>query len=206
MGASINNIMLSLTVFRALKRARLPIATFALAYVVSSSAGIIMVHTGNQFAINMRDNIVATSQNSTILVAYRSGNRLGAAFLDFASNLFLGAVTQTVGGLGVIFPYPVAAYRGWVGGIVSIDGNHASRLASPSEAAYYISVMVLQLIPYSLAGGAGVNLGLAYLRPPPYYKGDRWFGIPKEAVLDALRIYILVIPLFLAASLIEFLT
>jgi hypothetical protein len=37
-----------------------------------------------------------------------------AALLDFERNLLLGAVTQTVGRLAVILPYPTAAYRGWV--------------------------------------------------------------------------------------------
>jgi uncharacterized membrane protein SpoIIM required for sporulation len=66
--------------------------------------------------------------------------------------------------------------------------------------------MILQLIPYSLAGGAGVNLGWAYLRPSPYYVGKKWLGFPKEAVLDVFRIYIVIVPLFLVASLVEFLT
>ncbi len=65
--------------------------------------------------------------------------------------------------------------------------------------------LILQLVPYSLAGGAGVNLGIAYLRPRPFYQGDKWQGIPKEAIRDAFRIYLLVAPLFLAASLWEFL-
>jgi hypothetical protein len=131
---------------------------------------------------------------------------LNAAFLDFGSNLLLGAVPQTLGGLGVVFPYPLTAYRGWIGGIVSVDANHHSRLSNFDDARYYVSVMVLQLVPYSLAGGAGVNLGWALWRPAPYYNGRKWFGVPKEAVLDVLRIYVIVVPLFLFASLVEFLT
>ena len=65
--------------------------------------------------------------------------------------------------------------------------------------------LILQLIPYSLAGGAGVNLGIAYLRPPPIYQGDKWYGLPKEALRDVLRLYLLVVPLFFVASLWEFL-
>jgi uncharacterized membrane protein SpoIIM required for sporulation len=61
------------------------------------------------------------------------------------------------------------------------------------------------LIPYSISGGAGVNLGVAFLWPRPAYQGERWLGLPKEAVRDLLRIYVLVIPLFLVASLWEFL-
>ncbi len=64
---------------------------------------------------------------------------------------------------------------------------------------------MLQLVPYSLAGGVGVNLGLANLRPRPVYQGARWLGLPREALLDVLRVYLLVVPLFLIASLWEFL-
>jgi hypothetical protein len=179
--------------------------TVALVYAVSVIVGAVMVHSGNQFAVSTRDNVVSSAQNSTILVAYRSGNRLGAAFLDFGSNLLLGAAPQTLGGLGVLPPYVLAAYRGWIGGIVSIDSNHKSRLANPDSARYYASVLVLQLIPYSLTGGAGVNLGWAYLRPALHYRGDKWLGLPKEAILDVFRIYALSVPLFFVASLVEFL-
>ena len=138
-------------------------------------------------------------------IALQEGAPLKAALLDFARNLLLGAVPDTVGGLAVVFPYGTAAYRGWVGGIVSVDSAHVSRLADPREAIYYIVTLILQLIPYSLAGGIGVNLGLAYLRPRPWYQGDKWYIFPKEAVLDTLRVYILIVPLFLVASLWEFL-
>lgn len=115
-------------------------------------------------------------------------------------------VPSTLGGLAVILPYPVAAYRGWVGGIVSVNADHVSRLLDPSSAMYYIAVIILQILPYSLAGGAGVNMGIAYFRPKPFYTGKKWFGIPVEAIKDAAKIYVLVIPLFLLASLVEFLT
>ncbi len=75
-------------------------------------------------------------------------------------------------------------------------------------AMYYLSVMLLQLLPYSLAGGAGVRLGLAFLRPTSrfgYPGSARWLGLPAEGVRDVLRIYALVVPLFLVASLVEFL-
>jgi len=194
------------SIYHALCRARIAIITIALVYFVSVLVGIGMVNSGNQFALSTRDSVVGSAQKSSILVLYNSGNRLGAAFLDFGSNLLLGAVPQTVGGLAIVIPYPLAAYSGWIGGIVSVDSNHTSRLANTDAARYYISVMVLQLIPYSLAGGAGVNLGWAYLRPSPYYLGKKWLGLPKEAVLDVFRIYIVIVPLFLVASLVEFLT
>ena len=101
---------------------------------------------------------------------------------------------NTLGGLGVVFPYPLVAFRGWVGGIVSVNDAHVSRLATFDGGAYYLITLVLQLVPYSLSTGAGVNLGLSLWRKQPYYEGEKWLGFPKEAVLDVLRIYAIVIP------------
>lgn len=163
-----------------------------------------MVHTGNPFALRYGDNLVAQAHaNDPASLALARGDRLNAELSDFGRNL-LGAGADTVGGLGVVFPYPFAAYRGWVGGIVSVDRSHNSRLAEPAEAIYYILTLILQLIPYSLAGGAGVNLGMAYYRPSLAYRGVRWLGFPKEAIRDVFRIYTLVVPLFFVASLWEF--
>lgn len=162
-----------------------------------------MVHAGNVFAITYRDNIVSTAQSSPIIIAFRQNDRLGAAVLDFGGNLF-SAFGTTLGGLGDIAPYPIIAYRGWIGGIVSINSSHVSRLADPPEAVYYLTTLVLQLIPYTLSGGAGVNLGLAFIRPKSCYQGGKWLGIPKEAIRDVLWIYLLVVPLFLLASVWEF--
>lgn len=73
------------------------------------------------------------------------------------------------------------------------------------ERRYYLTVIFLQLVPYILAGGAGVNLGMARVRPIGHYAGLKWFGVPREAFRDAGRIYLLVIPLFALASAYEFL-
>lgn len=195
------------TVRRAVYRARLSILSIAATYAIAVFAGTIMAHTGNAFALNTRDAIVGKAQTSDpSLLALQHDNRLRAAVLDFGSNLFLGAVPNTIEGIAVIFPYPLVAYRGWVGGIVSVDGEHRSRFTDPREAIYYLVTLILQLIPYSLAGGAGVHLGVANLRLPSYYRHEvRLFTLPHDAVMDVLRIYALVVPLFLIASLWEFL-
>jgi uncharacterized membrane protein SpoIIM required for sporulation len=125
------------------------------------------------------------------------------AVLDFLGNLYV-TIANTLGGLGVLLPYPIIAYRGWIGGIVSIDSSHVSRFAETREAVYYLVTLTLQLIPYVLAGGAGVNMGLAYFSPRAFYQGDKWLGIPKEAIRDTLRIYLIVVPLLFVASLWEF--
>jgi uncharacterized membrane protein SpoIIM required for sporulation len=193
-------------ILRALVRARVAILAMALTYVLSVVVGAVMVHTGNAFALTYRDDLVAQARASDpAAIALREGDRLRAALLDFGRNLLLGAVPKTVAGVSVLVPFPLAAHQGWVGGIVSVDSTHASRLARPDEARYYLLTLALQLLPYSLAVGAGVNLGLAYFRPRPYYQGARWWGLPAEAVRDVLRIYVLVVPLFLVASLWEFL-
>ena len=191
------------TVTRAFCRVRIPILTIALTYAVSVAVRMIMVHAGNTIALNTRDQIVSGAQSGPILTALNQNNRLLAGLLDFVGNLF-GAVSTTIAGLGVVFIYPIVAYRGWIGGIVSIDGAHLSRLADAREAAYYLITLVLQLVPYSISGGAGVNMGLAYLKPKSCYQGNQWLGIPAEAVRDVLRIYLVAAPLFLLASLWEF--
>jgi len=167
-----------------------------------------MVHTGNPFALTYRDQLVnrAVQQNPASVAANR-GDNLQAALWDFSGNLVIGAVPQTVMGFGIIFAYPSVAYQGWVGGIVSVRSDHTSRLDDPRSAVYYLLTLLLQVIPYSLAVGAGVNVGVALFRPPRYYQSEEWLGLfPKEALRDAGRVYLLVIPLFLAASLWEFLS
>lgn len=194
-------------ILRALSRSRIAILTVALTYAISVTIGMAMVHFGNEFALSYRDSLVANARaNDPAAIALREGDKVSAALLDFGRNLLLGAAPETVGGIAVVLPYPLAAYRGWVGGIVSVDDDHTSRLTNPPKATYYISVLILQLIPYSLAGGAGVNLGVAYFRPRPHYQGEKWLGLPKEALRDVLRIYLLVVPLFFVASLWEFLS
>ena len=192
-----------IAVLRALARARFAILTVGVTYLVSVLTGMLMVQSGNRFALAYRDRVVARAQASSITLALDRNERLHAALLDFGANL-VGGLSDTLDGLGVILPYSISAYRGWIGGIVSVDGLHSSRLSDPREATYYLTTLVLQLIPYTLAGGMGVNLGLAFFRPQPDYRGSKWLEIPKEAVRDTFRIYLLIVPLFLLASLWEF--
>ncbi|MGA9399020.1 MAG: stage II sporulation protein M [Anaerolineaceae bacterium] len=192
-----------MAILRALKRARISMLTVGMTYLISIVVGIVMVQTGNQFATSYRDRTVSKAQSSPIIVALDRNDRLEAALLDFRSNL-LGALADTLGGLGVIVPYPIIAYRGWIGGIVSIDSAHVSRLADSKEAMYYLTTLILQIIPYILSGGIGINLGLTFYRPKPYYQGEKWLGMPREAIRDVFWIYLVVIPLFLLASLWEF--
>lgn len=193
------------SVLRAVLRARVAILSIALTYAVSVIIGIMMAQSGNVFALAYRDNLVAQARESDpSSVALQRGDKLSAALSDFGRNLLLSAVPNTVAGVSIVIPYPIVAHQGWVGGIVSVDDAHGSRLANPIEATYYIIVLILQLIPYTLSAGAGINLGLAYLRPRLCYQGDKWLGLPKEAVRDVVRIYLLVVPLFLTASLVEF--
>jgi len=169
---------------------------------------MVMVHAGNTFALTYRAQLVsqAAQQNPAALAASQ-GDNLRAALWDFAGNLVAGAVPKTISGFAIIFPYPWVAHQGWVGGIVSVRGDHTSRLNDPRSAVYYLLTLLLQVIPYSLAVGAGVNVGVALFRPPPYYQDQKWLGVfPKEALRDVGRIYALVIPLFLVASLWEFLS
>src|SRR6187402_1965061 len=151
-----NSILLSI---RHCKKWILTIFTI---YCISCLTGIIMVHSGNTFALSYRDKIVGNaSTNSNVSINYKSGNKFKAAFIDFSENLFIGSIPQTFLGLGVIFPFFTTAYQGWIGGIVSIDSKHQSRLVKTRSALYYFIVLILQFIPYSLTIGSGLALGIA---------------------------------------------
>jgi Stage II sporulation protein M len=190
-------------ILRALSRARLPIVTVAATYLFSVLLGVFMVHSQNHFALAHRDKLVGDAQQSSTLTQRNVRHPFRAAVLDFAGNLVAG-ISSTVSGLCVPLAYPMVAYRGWVGGIVSVDGDHKSRFAHPRTALYYVVVLLMQILPYSLAGGAGVNVGISLFRASVRYSGPRWWIFPLEPLHDAARIYILVVPLFLIASLVEF--
>ena len=196
------------TAFLSVVRARRSILTIACTYALSVIVGIAMVHAGNEFALGYRDQLVNDAvQRNPIAIAANQGYSIRAAFLDFVGNLTLGALPKTISGFAIIPPYPLVAHQGWIGGIVSVRNDHTSRLTNPRSAVYYLLTLTLQVIPYSLAVGAGVNAGVSLFRPQPYYQGEKWFGIfPKEAIRDLMRIYMLVIPLFLVASFWEFLS
>jgi hypothetical protein len=187
-----------------MRRAKTALLSVAVAYVLSLGLGIVMVHSGSPFALTFRDRLVTQAhKTSPILQAFNKGRKATAAALDFAANLGGGGATLLAGywAPGV---YPIVIYRGWIGGIVSIDGRHHSRLATGPEAAYYLLVLILQLLPHTLAAGAGVNLGLARVRATGAYAGAKFLGIPRLAWWDAARIYGLAIPLFMIASSFEF--
>jgi hypothetical protein len=161
-----------------------------------------MARSGNEFALSYRDQLVGKAQSGSVLT---QESPLRMALADFRGNL-IGASADALGGLGVVFPFPLIVYRGWVGGIVSVDGAHVSRLAHPASAAYYLSVLLLQLTGYTLAAGAGISAGLSMWRVRTEYAGKKWFGIPQEAIRDLVRIYVLVVPILLIASFWEFLS
>jgi hypothetical protein len=196
------------SVKRAVVRAKAPVAWMALTYALGVAAGAVMVHQHNSFALGFRDRLVGHAvETSPILLNLEKGFPVRAALLDFGANLGLGAAPSTMMGLSVAMPFPLAAFRGWVGGVVSVDDAHQSRLAG-REGLYYWTVLILQLIPYSLAGGAGVRLGLGFLLPRSrwgYAGSKKWLTIPADGVRDVGRMYVLIAPLFLVASLVEFL-
>jgi hypothetical protein len=198
-------VRIVLASLRAIGRARMAILSVAVVYVLSVAVGIGMATVGNAYALDRRDAIVASAQSGDILVAYRNGDRLRAALLDFAANLGLGGVPSTVLGISVVGAYPVFAYRGWVGGIVSVDAQHRSRLASPNTARYYLVTLVLQLIPYSIAGGIGVRLGIGAWRDRRGLSRPSVLGLRTDRLRDAALAYVVIAPLFLLASLWEFL-
>jgi Stage II sporulation protein M len=183
------------------------ILSVVLTYVVSVVIGLMLAHAGNSFALAHRNRIVGTAQtNDVSAMANNRGQPVRAALLDWGGNL-RGAAVDSVLGMGVVFIYPMVVYRGWVGGIVSVEHDGTSRLRKPLAAAYYFLTLILQLSGYSLAAGAGVNLGVSMFRPRPFYQGPKWLRtFPQEAVRDVARIYVLVIPVLCIASFWEFLS
>ena len=191
--------------FAAIGRSHIAILSIAATYAVSILIGVAMVTSGNALALDRRDQIVGTAQSDGSLVALRAGEPVRAALLDFASNLVLGGVTSTILGVAVVGVYPIVAYRGWVGGIVSVDARHESRLGDPSRAGYYLATLLLQFIPYSIAGGMGVQLGVDAWRAVKTPRPDTWLGLPTDRLRDVAHAYLLIVPLFLVAALWEFL-
>jgi hypothetical protein len=175
------------------------------AYAIGLMVGVVSVHIGHQWSLAFRDRIVSKAQASSPILRFSSeGHPIAAAALDLGGNL-LGATLTAGAGWYAPAPFPLAIYRGWIGGIVSVDSNHRSRFRTMEGGFYYGLVVALQLVGYILIGGAGVNLGLARTRPRPDYKGSRLLGIPIEAFRDAAYMYVLVIPIFAFASALEFL-
>jgi len=191
----------------ALRRSLGPIVFMAAVYLVSATIGALMVHGGNAFALRTRDRIVGhASAAAASSIAHRRGSHATAAAIDFSQNLFLAAVPDTIGGLLLVMPPVTGAYRGWVGGIVSVDGKHRSRFRSLRSGAYYVAVMLLQIAGFTLAAAAGLRLGLAFFRRETPAVGPAWFRLPRQAAVDAAALYLLIVPFFAAGSLVEFLT
>ena len=189
----------------AVRRTRWHSLTFFVLHLCAVLIGAVMVHRGDAFALERRDAIVGRARATNPATrAFAAGDRPRAALLDAGENLVRGAVPTTVAGAAIVVPYPLAAYRGWVGGVVSVDGQHRSRLREPRRAAYYLITLLLQLVPYSIAAGAGVNIGWAYLRTRGAPEGPTWLGFPRQPILDAVALYALIVPLFLVASAWEF--
>ena len=190
----------------ALRRARAPIAILTVVSVCSLVVGGVLATIGNSFALDQRDAIVGAAQSSDITSAYNQDDRVKAALLDTAGNVEAAVITS-VTGLAVVVPVPIAAYRGWVGGIVSVDAQHRSRLGQPGPAIYYIVTVVLQQIPFLLTGGAGMYLGLVAWRRrnDASVRPLLTLRIPGEAIRDVGWIWALALPFFLAGSLFEFL-
>lgn len=182
------------------------IISIFMVYLVSCAIGSIMVHTGNSFALSVRDKIVNNAMvNDKASINYSSGNKVKAALFDFCGNLFLGATLQTTLGLGIVIPYLSTFFQGWVGGIVTVDGNHKSRFNNWQPTAYFFIVFLLQTLAYSLCIGAGIKLGVET------YKRNK--GVPvlkyrldKQSLKDILAMYVLAIPIFFVASAFEFLS
>jgi len=195
-------------IYSAVKQCRIFVLSIFITYCISCSVGIVMSHNGNKFALACRDKIVGHAVETDIAsMNFQKGNYFSAAMNDFAANLFIGAVPQTLMGLGILIPYFSTSIQGWVGGIVSVDANHKSRFKNFKSTFYYFFVLILQYIPYSLAIGSGIKCGIEFYTSN---KSNGWklmkYKIKKSSLIDVGLIYILIVPLFLVASCFEFIS
>lgn len=189
----------------ALRRSRGPLVALAGVHAAFLAAGAAFAHAGVPWVLAQRDAIVGHAQGGATLSALRAGHPWRAAGIDFAANLFLAGVPSALAGISVAAPFPLGAYRAWIGGIVSVDAAHASRLAAPASAAYYLAVVALHTTGFVLCGAGGVRAGLAWMRPRGEdAEGPRWLGIPRAALADMAWLAALAVPFFAAGSLVEF--
>lgn len=192
----------------AVGRCRFFALSIFLTYAVSSGVGIFMAHGGNAYALAQRDRIVrkaVTSDRASI--AHRTGDQGAAILADFSGNLLYAAIPQTVAGLSVILPYFTVARQGWIGGIVSVDRTHRSRLRTVRGATYYFVVLLLQFTAFSLSIGAGVRCGVElYRRNADVGWRLSRFRLPRQSFVDVACVYAVTVPLFLVASTFEFLS
>jgi len=184
------------------------VLTIFITYCLTCFAGIIMVHTGNNFALSYRDKIVrkaiATDKAS---LNYLKRNNFSAALHDIKGNLLFGAIPQTLMGLSIVGPYFTVSKQGWIGGIVSVNSAHKSRFKNFKSTCYYFLVLLLQFTPYSLAIGAGIKFGIDSYNHNKLHGWLLWkYKIQKGGLIDIGCIYLLVIPLFFIASCFEFLS
>jgi hypothetical protein len=175
-------------------------------YSLACLTGILMVNSGSEIALHQRDKIVGDAvQTSAASINYIAGNKFTAALHDCAGNLLYAAIPQTLLGLGVIPPFFTAAYQGWIGGIVSVDGARRSRFRDVRSATYYLVVLIMQLIPFSLSIGAGIRCGIDLYKHNRSVSWRIWeYRIPIASLRDLGCVYLVTIPLFFIASCFEF--
>ena len=192
----------------AIRRCKPFVVSIFLTYIVASAAGMLLAHSGNPVALEQRDRIVKKALASdSASIAHRAQDPARAIFHDFAGNLFLAAIPQAIGGLAVVPPYLSVAYQGWIGGIVSVDGAHRSRFRTAKGAAYYVTVLLLQFVPFSLSIGAGVRCGVELYRGNARVGWAFWrYRLAREVLVDLGCLFALAVPLFLVASTFEFLS
>lgn len=190
----------------AVRRASRYSITIFVTYACSAGVGAAMVHSGNRFALARRDAIVAAASRDKISTDYRAGRRYRAALRDAAANFGLAALPQTVTGLTIVMPYATVSRQGWIGGIVSVDGRHASRLRSPRGASYYVGVLLLQFLAFSVCIGGGVRCGVALYEENREVGWRFWrYRLARTSVSDLALVVCASVPLFLLASTFEFL-
>ncbi len=201
-------------VHQAIVRASLGIVVAGVADLLGLVLGIAIVHAGGEFALRQRDRLVGKVRGSEGPAAVASSSprdRTGEVVRDTAGNVWT-SLCGAVAGYSVAPSAAIAFYRGWIGGIVSVDDEHRSRLRSGPSAAYYLITVLLQSVPWVLVVGAGISIGFAVFGrfiglDSPYtgpYVWPAFLLIPQQAVVDLCWIIGIAIPISVVASVFEF--
>jgi hypothetical protein len=76
---------------------------------------MIMVHVGNKFALDYRDELVSKAHQSNPPIAYLQGN-IEAPY-GILRETWSWSFPKTISGFSVVLAYPMVVQQGWVGGL-----------------------------------------------------------------------------------------
>lgn len=167
--------------------------------LISLLIGLLLSKIDNQLIIDAKqrllDEISQYKPIVDIISAIKKNNIFYSIFYTFFYNLFFGAFISTTL-TGLIFPLPViiSFQRGIMIGLL-----FGFQEGSIFYYLIFLGTLILEFAAYILSATAGVSVGLSFVKPQKYNTKNRFIAF-KKSLLDAVKIYYMVIfLLFLAA-------